>query len=142
MTHILKKKKKKKDIIDCSLSNTLTVLKRRVLNFLLNSNHRATNQKTPNNKTKRKGTKTHSERSCSTVLFLGFVASPQFPMLHASPKLNGVLMERVCTCVSEILHLVPLPESLPHTESFSTLFFRPPSMYAQTRSSRHQNPKH
>lgn len=44
MTHIFKKKR---DIIDCSLSNTLTVSKRRVVNFLLNSNHRTTNKKKP-----------------------------------------------------------------------------------------------
>lgn len=51
----------------------LPVSRRTVLTFLLNSEQQT---KKTNNKTEGKGIKIHSERSHSTVLFLGFCASP------------------------------------------------------------------
>lgn len=49
----------------------LPVLRRTVLTFLPNTEQQT--KKNTNNKTEGKGIKTHSERSHSTVLFLGFV---------------------------------------------------------------------
>lgn len=115
----------------------LPVSRRTVLTFLLNSEQQT---KKTNNKTEGKGIKTHSERSHSTVLFLGFVL-PQLPTTPVFPKWNGesfIGSQGVCTGSWDFMPCT-YPRILPHTESFPPLFFRPPNLTSTPQAPRLQN---
>lgn len=64
--------------------------------------------------------------------------------MRCNSSANGARLTADTDCMDtpEILHFTELSESLPWAESFSSLYFRPLSMYAQTWSSGHWDPEH